>query len=79
MAIDTRNERAGALSFTLPFARVFDNPDNAFGQADRQQSALSFPGILANSTAPGQPIRRRALYIPNAWQAPNLFGVKPVT
>lgn len=59
MPIDTRNERAGALNVALPFGRVFDNPDNAFNQADRQQSTYAFPGILAASSAPGQPITKR--------------------
>ncbi|MCC6196785.1 MAG: hypothetical protein IT518_20215 [Burkholderiales bacterium] len=80
MAIDTRNERAGALAIGLPFARVFDNPDSGFGQGDRQQSALVFPGILADfGGVTEQPIRRRAMYVPGAWNNPGIFGPKAAT
>lgn len=52
MAVDTRNERAACLNLTLGFGRVFPNPDvGAEGQADRQQTALSYPGILATTAA----------------------------
>ena len=76
MAIDTRNERAAALLFALPFGRVFDNPDNAFTTEDRSQAALSFPGIAADNPTPGQPIRRRGAFVPGAWATPGLFGPK---
>lgn len=76
MAIDTRNERAAALLYALPFARVFDNPDNAFPAEDRSQTALSFPGIPADNPTPGQPIRRRGMYTPGAWAQPGLFAPK---
>lgn len=76
MAINTRNERAAALAYALPFARVFDNPDNAFPAEDRSQAALSFPGIAATNPSPGQPIRRRGAFVPGAWNQPGLFNPK---
>lgn len=79
MAIDTRNERAGAISIALPFSRVFDNPNNAWDQADRQQTSLTFPGILAASTAEGQPARKRAYFVPGMYLQPGLFGPRAAT
>lgn len=50
MAIDTRNERAGAIGYALPFLLLTPDPDaGAEDQADRQQLAYLFPGILAGS------------------------------
>ena len=50
MAMDTRDERAAALNLYLGFGRILPYPDVA-GEtaADRQQVALSYPGILAGA------------------------------
>ncbi len=49
--LDTRNKRASALGFDLPFLRVFPNPDGSIDQPDRQQVAWKYPAISA--AAPG--------------------------
>lgn len=47
MAVDTRNKRAAAVHFCLPFKAAKITPDGAISsQADRQQNAYSYPGIL---------------------------------
>ena len=54
MAIDTRDERAAVIGFKQPVPRVFPNPDGSLAsQADRQQIAGEYPGVLANPPAPG--------------------------
>ena len=52
--LDTQNKRGSALGFNTPGYTVFPNPDGAIAaQADRQQSAYTYPGILATAqTAP---------------------------
>ena len=50
MAIDTRNERASILNYSLPWG-VYPNPDGTLDQADRQQIAALYPGILAQVAA----------------------------
>lgn len=59
MALTTRNARASVLLLALPFGRVFPNPDGLVGQADRQQAALSYAGLLAGEPIPLLPIGRR--------------------
>ena len=45
---NTRDERGACLNLFLGVGRIFPNPDAAGeGQADRQQSALRYPGLLA--------------------------------
>lgn len=52
MAIDTRNRRASCLLFDLPFANVWPDADGSLAaQADRQQMAWKYPGILAGAGA----------------------------
>lgn len=46
MAVDTRDERAAIITYALPVG-VFPNPDSDVDQADRQQVAFLYPGILA--------------------------------
>ena len=45
--LDTRNKRASAINFNFPWSHVYPNPDGTINQADRQQTAYSYPGILA--------------------------------
>ncbi len=41
---DTRNKRAACVNFSLPFGRVYPNPDgNLTTAADREHIALSYP------------------------------------
>jgi hypothetical protein len=50
MPVNTRNERAAAINLLLGFGRVLPDPDaGAEDQADRQQTALSYPGILVTA------------------------------
>lgn len=49
MAIDTRDERAGAQG--THWIPVYPLGDGSIGQADRQQSAGVYPGILAPSAS----------------------------
>lgn len=49
MALDTRNKRASAIGIDSPWLRVWPNPDGAFDQADRQQIAGKYSGILAGT------------------------------
>jgi len=49
MAMDTRNERAGAVVVGLPFGGLYPLADSTIDQADRQQSAYMYPGILAGA------------------------------
>lgn len=44
--LDTRAKRASAIAFDLPW-RIWPNPDGGFDQADRQQIAYKYVGILA--------------------------------
>ena len=55
MAIDTRNERASALLFSFPASRVLPDPNGGIDQADRQQVAVSYCGILASGGVTFQP------------------------
>lgn len=50
MAIDTRDKRSGALLVYVPWRGLLPLADGAIGQADRQQVALAYPGILAAGT-----------------------------
>jgi len=48
MAVDTRDKRAAAVHFCAPFKSAKITPDGAISsQADRQQNAYTYPGILA--------------------------------
>ena len=49
MAVDTRDKRASAIGL-IPWLLQGPTPDAAFSQADRQQIAFTYRGILA--TAP---------------------------
>lgn len=50
MAVDTRNKRASCLGHAQPWRVVLPNPDAAAeDQADRQQLAYCYPGILAGA------------------------------
>lgn len=51
MALDTRNRRASAVAFALPFGRVFPAPDGTIATADRKHIAGSYPGIAASAGA----------------------------
>lgn len=54
MAIDTRDKRGSAIGFNKPFGAVYPNPDGAItSQADRQQAAYAYRGILAGGAAEG--------------------------
>lgn len=53
MAVDTRNKRASAVAFALPFGRVFPAPDGTIATADRKHIGFSYPGITAGSPASG--------------------------
>lgn len=49
MAVDSRNKRFSILNlFVQNLGHVFPNPDGAVGQADRQQFAFCYAGILFN-------------------------------
>lgn len=50
MAVDTRDERAGAILPGLPFRGLLPVADGSVAQADRQQVAFLYPGILATET-----------------------------
>lgn len=54
MAIDTRDKRSGALLVYVPWRGLLPLADGAIGQADRQQVALAYPGILATDIAVAQ-------------------------
>lgn len=49
--LDTRNKRGSALGIDMPTLRIYSNPDSTIGQADRQQAALKYAGILAAAPA----------------------------
>lgn len=49
--LDTRNKRASAVGFDLNWLHVYPNPDGALNQADRQQTAYKYPGILSAALA----------------------------
>ena len=51
MAVDTRNKRASAILFALPFGRVFPAPDGTIATADRKHIGFSYPGIAAGAPA----------------------------
>lgn len=51
--MNTRNKRASALGFALAALVVLPAPDAAIAQADKQQVAFSYSGVLA---APAQQI-----------------------
>lgn len=55
MAIDTANKRSGAIHVRLPFRRNLPFPDGTIDQADRQQAARMYPGILAAEPAVAAP------------------------
>lgn len=50
MAIDTRNKRGSVLGIDLSFLHIWPNPDGALNQADRQQIAFKYSGILAGGS-----------------------------
>ena len=44
--LDSRNKRASAVLYKLPFSRLFPNPDSSLADAgDRAQIALEYRGI----------------------------------
>jgi hypothetical protein len=45
--LDTRNKRGSAIGFNRSYVRIFPNPDGGLSQADRQQVAYTYQGILA--------------------------------
>jgi hypothetical protein len=48
MAIDTRDKRGSCISIAGPYRIILPNPDaGAEDQADRQQMAYAYRGILA--------------------------------
>jgi hypothetical protein len=47
MALDTANKRGSALSTARGWLPILPVPDGAIGQADRQQAAWCYAGILA--------------------------------
>ncbi len=49
MAVDTRNKRASVIALALPFTILGGNPDGTIDQADRQQTAWVYSGILARA------------------------------
>lgn len=51
MAVDTRDKRASCLGIAGTPAFVAHNPDGSFSQADRQQAAYAYRGILAGGAA----------------------------
>lgn len=51
--LDTRNKRASAIGIDRPSPRVLANPDGSIAQADRQQLAYKYAGILATAGAGG--------------------------
>jgi hypothetical protein len=50
MPVDTREKRAGAVYVGLPWRGQLPLPDGAIAQADRQQVAYMYPGILATAS-----------------------------
>lgn len=48
MAIDTRNKRASCIGIDGVYRTVYPDPDGTIDQADRQQSAGKYSGILAD-------------------------------
>lgn len=53
MALDTRNKRASAIGYDMPFLHVYPNPDGAITALDRQQIAWKYSGIAASPPTPG--------------------------
>jgi hypothetical protein len=51
--LDTRNKRGSGIGIDSPMLRVWPNPDGTIGQADRQQTAFKYEGILASAPAGG--------------------------
>ena len=47
MALNTRDNRASAIGIDLNWLRVYHNPDGSFNQADRQQAAFKYAGLLS--------------------------------
>jgi hypothetical protein len=47
MAVDTRQKRASAIGLGLAALLVLPAPDGTIDQADRQQAASAYAGILA--------------------------------
>jgi hypothetical protein len=47
MAIDTRSKRSSAVNVGSPWRSLYPAPDGTVAQADRQQIALLYSGILA--------------------------------
>lgn len=48
--LDTRNKRGSAINIDR-CARLWPNPDGTVGQADRQQVAFKYAGILASGSS----------------------------
>ena len=73
MAIDTRDRRASCLGIDGAYRIVFPDPDGSLAsQADRQQMAGTYPGILA-STPSGTTVVAYAsslfrLMLPGTWR-----------
>jgi len=47
--LDTREKRASAINVGLPWRGLLPLPDGTIGQADRQQLATLYAGILATT------------------------------
>lgn len=49
--LDTAAKRMSGIGIDLPYLHVYPEPDGAFNQADRQQIAYKYRGILASGGA----------------------------
>jgi|JI9StandDraft_2_1071091.scaffolds.fasta_scaffold238869_2 hypothetical protein len=51
--MDTRNKRASAVGFLLPFRVVYPDPSGAVGESARAQTVYSYAGSLAAAVPSG--------------------------
>lgn len=49
MAIDTAQKRSSAIGLGQPYIVILPTPDGSVSQADRQDAAFSYSGILAGA------------------------------
>lgn len=71
MAVDTRNKRGSSACQGLIGLEILPDPDGNIDQADRQQTAWSYPGILAAGEISYSDVGTKFLYrqaeIPGLW------------
>ena len=68
MALDSRENRASAVHVGLPWRGLYPIGDGTISQADRQQTAAFYAGVLAGGPPPAPTVEAYTQAIPPGWR-----------